>query len=1679
MFKVKARTITLVLLGLLLSLSPQTAAQAAGEIDIASVDSCPVSMKNIWGPHGLPYPCFADGSILKVQVPVQKNPQSSTLAVLNGETFSVTAGTFFTFPRYTLGLNEVSFVFQHSESSQSTQSSIKKFIVYTPQTSLRLRTLSISKTAYAITPAEGISPDQVIALLGIAQNEYLLKGLQGTDKGYSAKVLVADLSDAQYSLASSTPLITQVNREGLVQASDIQTGATWGLDRIDQRNLPLNGNFQYDFSGRGVDVYIVDSGIREDHTEFAGRITASMHADTFTSVSDCNGHGTHVAGTAAGTTYGVAKSANIIPVRVLDCAGSGTMSDIQAGVNWIISRHTTTTPAVVNFSLGGSYNLALNNLMQSLINDGVVTVVAAGNEGETLDPNACDYSPASAPNAITVAASTSVDQDASFSNIGSCVDLFAPGVNITSAWIDSNASINTISGTSMAAPHVAGVAASILEEKFSSFANKANANALIADLILQRSTPNILTTVYASPSSWYATTPNRLLNLPFRQAQSALTFSAASSSGTIATPIPLSASGGSGTGQVSFSVDSGTCKTVGSNLVAFDSGTCVVKATKALDDSYTAISSNTSNFTFSDLQTHGPWKAVSVGWGTTCAIKKTTGTLYCWGENDYGQIARAVVSAGTVNSTPLPVTSIPGSVTQVSVGAKFACAVNSLNNLYCWGKNASGQLGNNTFSSSSSPETVTTLNGNVKSVSAGNNSTCAVTLDGKIYCWGDGLNGKLGNGSTSSSKVPVQVSNISSGATDVSLGDDHVCAIVSGAAKCWGSGLSGALGNGLATDSNIPVNVSGLSSGVTKISSGYQQSCAVKSISIYCWGYNQYGTIGDGTTTQRNSPVSLTGSYPELKDINVGRAVACGINANSGLLCWGNNTYSQVGNNSDVANQLTPSAVKGLASSIKAVSSSVYHSCALAKYGRLFCWGDNSFGQLGNGDSITSVTAFQSSQLDYNLNAPLNPLLSETLTARTLNSIRLQVSNYDPTFIWSVSSSSETATASLDSAGLVTVTGLAPAESVTVTTNASKNTYETGTTTSATFSTLSLGRVPTFDTNTATSLSNGFRINISNYDSNYQWSGISSRESATVTISDTGTVTVSGINPGTSSTITITTFRSGYSSESATTLSYNSLTGYGLVPVIDSTTATSTADGFTVNITNFDPAYSWSGQSTVNGGSVSISNTGVITMSGIAPDTSSRAVVTTSRAGYYSRSETTTALSSLKAGLITTFDTKTPTADGFTIQITNINNLYSYSVSSTFNGGLATIDTTTGLVTATNISTGTPSRIRVTTSRSGYANVITLSDTVTSIPSAVATLSALTINGTNVLPQNSSVTVGNGVTSVSPVVTPTNAFATWVIESATGLVTGSNLILITVTSQDQQHIETYTVTVVVSSPPAPAPAPAPAPTGGGGGGVGTTWFNLFISSPDDPMQAYAGEACALFILKADDGDKQFGPICATKSGALDYEANDGNYLIRTYDKTSPKNFKEYKAKVTFGTFEVTGAGYRGGSVPRRVITVLKPSEYAPDPLATPTPTPTVSTTPATPSVPADTAAVTPSPTPTASVTAQASKTMANNGLISTTPRTSTTKSVSVTSTNTALSLKKSGTLALSVKKIPAKSAITVIVTLPTGEKITTASIKSYTKATYSMPALAFSKSGNYEVTFKIGKNTRTVKIKVS
>ncbi len=269
----------------------------------------------------------------------------------------------------------------------------------------------------------------------------------------------AEMSDSAVAELRTDPDVAYIEADQRVSIDATQSPATWGLDRIDQRNLPLNNAYTYNSTGQGVRAYVIDTGVRPSHSEFGGRVAAGATAiDDGLGANDCNGHGTHVAGTIGGATYGVAKQVTIVPVRVLDCNGSGSTSGVIAGVDWVTSNAAGQS-AVANMSLGGGASTALDNAVSNSIASGVTYAVAAGNDGA----DACGGSPSRVGAALTVGSTTSTDARSSFSNYGSCVDLFAPGSSITSAWYTSDTATNTISGTSMATPHVAGVAALYLQ----------------------------------------------------------------------------------------------------------------------------------------------------------------------------------------------------------------------------------------------------------------------------------------------------------------------------------------------------------------------------------------------------------------------------------------------------------------------------------------------------------------------------------------------------------------------------------------------------------------------------------------------------------------------------------------------------------------------------------------------------------------------------------------------------------------------------------------------------------------------------------------------------------------------------------------------------------------------------------------------------------------------------------------------------------------------------------------------------------------------------------------------------------------------------------------------------------------------------------------------------------------
>ena len=281
---------------------------------------------------------------------------------------------------------------------------------------------------------------------------------------------------------ASDPSVAYVEQDRIVQLASTQMNATWGLDRIDQSALPLNGAYNYSATGSGVNVYIIDTGVRRTHSQFGGRVVPA-----FSSISDaygpdgCQWHGTHVAGTVGGADVGVAKGVTLYSVRVLDCTGNGTTSGVIAGIDWVATNRIR--PAVANMSLEASFSQALNDAIQRAIDAGVTVVVAAGN----FSTDACQFSPASVPGAITVGATSSDDAMATYSNSGACVDLYAPGSGILSAWNSDDVAMGTATGTSMASPHVAGAAALYLQT------NPSASPAEVASALASNATGGIVT----------------------------------------------------------------------------------------------------------------------------------------------------------------------------------------------------------------------------------------------------------------------------------------------------------------------------------------------------------------------------------------------------------------------------------------------------------------------------------------------------------------------------------------------------------------------------------------------------------------------------------------------------------------------------------------------------------------------------------------------------------------------------------------------------------------------------------------------------------------------------------------------------------------------------------------------------------------------------------------------------------------------------------------------------------------------------------------------------------------------------------------------------------------------------------------------------------------------------------
>jgi subtilisin family serine protease len=384
------------------------------------------------------------------------------------------------------------------------------------QVSSFLLTIAVSHLIYAApattnsvlssSQAKGIIKNQYIVILNkdagpsndFAQNiakQHGGKVLQTYDnvfKGF-AVYLPEAAGTAFVEAMKKNPNVLSVENDTIMKIdATTQSNPDWGLDRIDQKTLPLNSAYSYLQTGSGTTAYIVDTGILSTHQQFSGRVLSGYTAiSDGNGTSDCNGHGTHVAGTVGGSTYGVAKNVSLVPIRILGCDGSGASSNVIAGLDWILKNGKK--PAVVNMSLGGDASTSLDSAVENLFNNGYVMVVAAGNS----NTDACSSSPARVSKAITVAATDNTDTRASYSNYGSCVDIFAPGSQINSSWIGSNTATKVLNGTSMATPHTAGIVAQMLQSTPSATPQTITTN------LLNQASSNVV----KNPSG----SPNRLL----------------------------------------------------------------------------------------------------------------------------------------------------------------------------------------------------------------------------------------------------------------------------------------------------------------------------------------------------------------------------------------------------------------------------------------------------------------------------------------------------------------------------------------------------------------------------------------------------------------------------------------------------------------------------------------------------------------------------------------------------------------------------------------------------------------------------------------------------------------------------------------------------------------------------------------------------------------------------------------------------------------------------------------------------------------------------------------------------------------------------------------------------------------------------------------------------------------
>lgn len=344
--------------------------------------------------------------------------------------------------------------------------------------------------------------------------------------------------------------------------------------------------------------------------------------------------------------------------------------------------------------------------------------------------------------------------------------------------------------------------------------------------------------------------------------------------------------------------------------------------------------------------------SISVGSGYTCALTDSTG-VKCWGSNSFGEIGDGIPS---MNTTPMEVIGVSTGVSAISTGFGHICALTILGGIKCWGWNASGQLGNNTIAVSTSPINAIGMSSEIGAISGGDSHSCALNKTGGVKCWGLNSGGQLGDGTNIRRSIAVNVIGVSSGVIAISTGG-HTCAVTNvGGAMCWGGNSYGQLGDGTTTSRITPVDVVGLGNGVSAVSAGLFHTCGLTSSGgIKCWGLNDSGQLGNGTTIDSTTPVDVIGLSNGVHAISVGEAHTCAVDNSGGVKCWGDNSYGQLGDGT-TTDHVTPVEVNGLSSGVSSISAGYYHTCALTVSGGVKCWGLNYYGELGDGTTTNRIT---------------------------------------------------------------------------------------------------------------------------------------------------------------------------------------------------------------------------------------------------------------------------------------------------------------------------------------------------------------------------------------------------------------------------------------------------------------------------------------------------------------------------------------------------------------------------------------------------------------------------------------------------------------------------------------------------------------------------------------------------